>query len=174
MPVDLAQLVGGALGGAIASSVLGPWIAQGRDRRDLRANVLQQLALVEERRWASPTQPWDPFRDAAQALRAAALVSRAPRELVDLYLRLATVARVASERSLQEVPPHEGGGAINSDLNELVQDAAAYLTDHLWTPVRRRHTLSRNLAAIRTDEQALRDAERRGDYDSNDWDARVP
>jgi hypothetical protein len=47
MAVDVGQLVCGALGGAIASSVLTPLIAQRGERRALRANVLHRFGDVE-------------------------------------------------------------------------------------------------------------------------------
>lgn len=174
MAIDLAQLAGGALGGAIVSSVLGPWIVQSRDRREARADVLRQLALVERTRWADRTRSWDAFQDAARGLRASALVAGAPRALVDRYIRLATIARRMSERSAQAAPPEEGGGGIVVGLADLPRDAASRLTDHLWHPRRRGWRLSRDLRELDRKEADFRADELLQRVDPIDWDGWTP
>jgi hypothetical protein len=70
--VDIGQLVGGALDGAIASSVLTPLIAQRGERRALRADVLHGRGDVERFRWvADGDQSSGHFRRALVGLRAA-------------------------------------------------------------------------------------------------------
>ncbi len=156
MAVDLSQLVGGALGGAVASSVLGPWIAQSKDRRDVRAEVLRQLALVEQTRWAGPASSWETFRDAVHSLRAAALIAAVPRDLVDRYIRLATIARRKSEESAQLREPEDNAGGIVAGLSDLPRDAAWRHTDHLWHPRWRRWRLSNDLSEMDKKEAAFR------------------
>jgi hypothetical protein len=123
--VDVAQLLGGAFGGAVASSVIGPLLADRGTRRALRGDVLRSLSQVERTRWAGGEWQWDDFRAAKHSLRAAALVAGANREVVDRYLRLATVARQESDRSAELVPDEEGGGAVSSTLGTLVSDSAS-------------------------------------------------
>ena len=170
MAVDLGQLIGGAFGGAVASSVLGRWLAQARDRRQVRADVLRQLSRVEHVRWASAASSWEAFQDAVHGLRAAALVAGAPRPLVDQYVRLATIARRMSERSAEIRPPEDGGGSISAGLSDLPRDAAGRLTDHLWHPWRSRWRLSRDVDAIARKEAAFRDDKLLQEVDPIDWD----
>ena len=73
MSVDVGWVVAGTVGGALVSSVLGPLITQGRERRDIRADVLRGIGDVERARWA-PVERED-FRAAVINLRAAALVA---------------------------------------------------------------------------------------------------
>jgi hypothetical protein len=146
--------LGGAFGGAVASSVLAPLIAQRRERRDLRAEVLPRVADVETARWMP--RDHEDFRQATTALRAAALVAAANRELIDRYLYLAAIARRTSESSWYEHPEDEGGGGISVAIAELVNDAAAAVVDHVWHPVRRRGATKRVLSESQRREQALR------------------
>lgn len=92
MSVDVGWVVAGTVDGALVSSVLGPLITQGRERRDIRADVLRSVGDVERARWA-PVERED-FRATIINLRAAALVAGVNREAVDRYARLAQVAQV--------------------------------------------------------------------------------
>jgi hypothetical protein len=156
LPIDVGQLLGGAFGGAVASSVLGPLVTQRKERRDLRAEVLRQIGQVEQARWAGV--PWNEFRTAVVALRAAALVAGASRELVDRYIFLAQAARQTSDASAGLYPGEEGGGAISPELGRLVDGAATLLADHLWHPIRNRVSVQRRLAQSRNAEAKLRAA----------------
>jgi hypothetical protein len=170
MSVDVAQLVGGAFGGAIASSVIGPLIADRGTRRALRGDVLRSLSDVERARWAGGKWEWDDFQAAKHSLRAAALVAGANREVVDRYLRLATVARRSSDRSAELLPEEAGGGVIQGILETLVSDSATLVVDELWHPHRRRFAIRRRLAQNERDEAAAR--EKPGDdfLGGIDWD----
>ena len=98
--MDLAQFAGGAVGRAVVSAIVGPLIAQRHERRELRAAVLRGISQVERSRWATPGS-WDDFRVAVVALRAAALVAGAKREIVEYYLFVAQVAGKASSDDLE-------------------------------------------------------------------------
>src|SRR5690242_14397329 len=111
MAIDATTLVGGALGGAVVSSVVGPSIAQRHERRDLRAKVLRSLAEVERRRWA-PGTAWGELRDAAVGLQADALVAGINRQLVDRYVELASVGHRTSQHSWDATPDPDFGGGI--------------------------------------------------------------
>jgi len=156
MSVDVGWVVAGTVGGALVSA-LGPLITQGRERRDVRADVLRGIGDVERARWA-PVERED-FRAAVISLRAAALVAGVNREAVDRYARLAQVAQRMSEDSWEVIPDPEYGGGIPGALGELTRSAAKLLTDSVWHPYRKRWSVRRALAALGSEEQALRSDE---------------
>jgi hypothetical protein len=155
--IDAVGLLGGALGGALVSSVLGPAIAQRRERRDLRADVLRRLAEVERARWAPVSA--DEFRAAVVGLRAAGLVAGVNRQALDRYIFLAAVAWRESDRTWEErgADPETGGGYIEAAFAALVRHIAEVLADHLWHPFRSRPRLQRGLKESASREQAIRD-----------------
>ncbi len=136
VPVEIEELASGALAGAVASSILGPLIAQRRERRDLRAAVLRCVAEVERTRWTPADR--QAFREAVIACRASALVAGINRDLTDRYLFFAEVGRRSSEWAEEVQPEPEGGGSIPSDLAKLIRQAATLLVNHLWHPYRTR------------------------------------
>jgi hypothetical protein len=168
MAVDATQIVGGAIGGALITSVLQPIISQRGARRDVRADVLRRVGDVESTRWAETG--WDEFRAATVHLRAAGLVAGANRSLVDRYLYLALVARRQAEKSwaqmLRELGPNaeELGSSIPIPLGELVRDAATLLTESLWHPYRDHWSVRRRLRALEDRERELRDSEDGQDF----------
>jgi hypothetical protein len=166
MAVDATQIVGGAIGGALITSVLGPIISQRGARRDVRADVLRRIADVESTRWAETGR--DEFRAATVHLRAAGLVADANRSLVDRYLYLAQVARRQAEKMRGQLGREEAeaiGSSIPVRLHELVRDAAELLTEHLWHPYRKRWSVSRQLRTIEDRERALRDSKEGRTFD---------
>ena len=165
VPLDLAQFVGGALGGAVVSAIVGPLIAQRHERRDLRASVLRAISQVERTRWAPIS--WEDFREAVVALRAAALVAGANREIVDYFLFLAQVAQEASSNNFEPSDDPIYTGGISTVLADLVRDAAENLVDHLWHPVRKRRSVGKALAGLQRREEALRAHE--GSHDERDF-----
>jgi hypothetical protein len=154
--VDVTQLLGGALGGALASSVLGPLIAQRRERRDVRADVLRAIGAVERARWAPFER--DDFRATLIDLRSAALVAGVNREAVDRYVDLAQVAHQVSADTWEKWRDEEGRseGAIPGSLSNLTTRAAMLLTDEVWHPYRRRWSIRRGLRQLKSDEEKLR------------------
>jgi hypothetical protein len=156
MAVDIAQLAGGAFGGAVASSVLAPIIGQRRERRDLRATVLRWIGELERKRWADASL--DEFREAVVAVRAAALIAAAQRDVIDHYVFLAQVARQASDAGMEQSGDPAAAG-IPTALFNLVAEAASLVVDHLWHPYRKRVAVARGLRKNRAAERALRDDE---------------
>jgi hypothetical protein len=152
--LDLAQLVGGAVGGALITSVVGPLISQRHERRDVRANVLRAVAEVERARWAPAER--EPFRATIINLRSAALVAGVNREAVESYARLAQYAQRMSEDSWEVIPDEEFGGGIPGSLGDLTRHAATLVTDIVWHPYRKRRSVTHGLAKLRADEGALR------------------
>jgi hypothetical protein len=145
-----------------ASALVGfgvPYVVTRHERRDLRADVLRHVGDIERLRWA-PTE-WDEFRKAVFALRGAALVAGADREIVDRYIFLAAVARRESDADwainpYPAVADEPGGGGISVKLGDLVSDAATMLAEHLWHPLRNSRRVARLLAASRVEERRLR------------------
>jgi hypothetical protein len=161
MSFEAVQLVGGALGGALASSVLGPLISQRRERRDVRADVLRAFSVVERTRWA-PLE-WDDFRAALTELRSAALVAGVDRRVVEPYLRLAQVARANSEDSWERHHDEEVGSFISSKLGDLLRESAELLTDVAWHPYRTRGRTRSKLEKLHTAEAVLESDEDESD-----------
>ena len=162
MPVDIAQLAGGALGGAAASSVLALTIGQGKERRELRAKVLQCIGELEQKRWADSSLQG--FREAVLALRAAALIAGAHHDVVDHYVFLARVARRASDQAMEQSGGEASG--IPTELFALVEGAASLVVDHLWHPYRKRIAITRGLKKNRSVERSLRED---ADLERMDW-----
>jgi hypothetical protein len=155
----------------VASGAVGlgvPYVVTRHERRDLRADVLRRAGEVERLRWAPAD--WDEYRQAIFALRGAALVAGANREIVDRYIYLAHVARRASKESWEEYPvAEEGGGAISGALADLVTDAATMLAEHLWHPFRKRPMARRLLKQSHEEEATIRRHEAELPYGQIDW-----
>ena len=164
--IDVAGLAGGALGGAVATSILGPVVAQRRERRDTRADVLRAISNLEIARWAP--REWDGFRQGVSALWATALVANAPRTLVGEYIQLAYVARRTSESSWLEMPEEGHGGGIPPVLSDLARDAAEMVIDHVWHPYRRRPFIRSDLKRL-MDKTTVAKKELRKDDERIDW-----
>jgi len=136
MAVGVAELVGGALGGAIVTSVITPLLAQRIDRRQHRASALSALGLIEQSRWGD--EDFRAFREAVRKLRTTALVAGADRTLVDRYLLYAQVARQTSDWNVEIADGYPEAAGIPTSLANLVRAAAEALVDHLWHPWRTR------------------------------------
>jgi hypothetical protein len=153
MAIDAATLVGGALGGAVAQSILTPWFAQRHERRDLRAGVIRGLSAVERTRWAPGGK--EKFRKALTDLRTASLVAGVNRALVDQYILFACAGRDLSDRSFERNPDPEFGGGIDTELAGLIEDGAAAMMDFTWHPWLRRATRSMVLARLNRRKAAV-------------------
>jgi hypothetical protein len=164
--VDVTTLVGGAVGGAAAQSVLGPIFGQVHYRRELRAKVLDGLATVERERWAS-SEDRSAFRAAIVQLRGAGLVAGLDRELLDAYVVAAAACFGRSLRSWEESGGDPEGGTISMPLSYYVRDCAEAVRAYVWHPrwaatIRRitrrrlRTKKSETTAAAEADEQPIR------------------
>ncbi|MCG5441309.1 hypothetical protein NIE79_001431 [Micromonospora sp. NIE79] len=123
----------GALGTLGIGSILGQWLAGGKDRREAQARVLEALGKMEHSRWA-PHGEKPAFLESARALETAALLGRIPRGYVRFYLSLADAAHSLSYSSWNDYPDEdEGGGGINSKFADLVREAARLLADVSWS-----------------------------------------
>jgi hypothetical protein len=154
MAVDAATLAGGALGGAVAQSVLGPLFSQRNERRELRAKVLHKIAEVENVRWVPADR--DAFLKAAHELRSLALVAGLNRKPVEFYVVVAAAAREKSEWSLEMAGGDiDAGGGIDTSLADLTSEAAAYLTDCVWHPNLQRPVTRLRLRRLRKKQEEV-------------------
>jgi hypothetical protein len=159
MGIDATALIGGALGGAAVQSVLEPLIGQRHLRRDLRSNVLQAITEVEGNRWAPHDR--DDFRRSASELRSAVLVAGLPRQPAEFYIKAASAGRMLSERDWEETGGGDEevpGGAIPSELNHLIQGAAAQLVASAWHPYRTRPLARHKRKRLQAEKQATTEA----------------
>jgi hypothetical protein len=122
----------GAVGGAIITSLIAPYVLQNRDRRKARAEVLNSLLEVEQARWHDVSHNF--FRNKVAKLRASSLIAKSSREVTEYYIYLAGICRQYSEIDAKEGPFKDG--SIPGELGDLVKDAVELLTNILWHPWR--------------------------------------
>lgn len=119
-----------------AGSVVGHWVAGGKDRRAARATALERLGAVEEARWVEKGRDEDHtrFRTAARQLEAAALIARVPRRAVILYLQYAEAALTSVHQEIEDRggdPYRQVGISVGSD--EVVAQAASVVSRAAWS-----------------------------------------
>ena len=130
--VDVATVTGivGALG---AGSVIGSYVAGGKDRRLSRAAVLKSIETLELERWGPVT--WLDFRLHSIELLSAALVAQLPRELVMEYVVLARTAAELSDDNYRQSPPDDKtANGIDGHVSDMVRDGARLVTAVAWSP----------------------------------------
>ncbi|MBL8160001.1 hypothetical protein JNJ66_06100 [Candidatus Saccharibacteria bacterium] len=159
MTTEPLNLLVGALGGAVVTSILGPYLMQSKDRRTARAKALNAMLEVEANRW-HPVG-YDTFKLKVIKLRAAALIATTDRELVESYIYISAVAHNYSCSPDNEFNDDEHSGGIPVELAAAAREAGEHLTKVLWYPVRTapllfylKRKLNRRLAATRN---ALKD-----------------
>jgi hypothetical protein len=105
-------------------------------------------------------------------LSSAALLAGLPKPLVDLYIELASEARMFSERDLRE-SGWEGeypGETIPTGLSELVSSAAGSLRDHAWHPYRARLSVGHALGRLERERAVVEEGLGREGREAVDWD----
>jgi len=134
IPDSLIQVLSSALGVAIVTALLGPYILGGLDRRKLKAEVLRAVQNIETNRWAPTSR--DAFQLAITDLRAASLLAGSNRSLVDKYTFFAAVAWDLSDTEYELDPesPEQFRGSIDAEFSDLVRDAARAVIFSLWHP----------------------------------------
>jgi len=135
---------------AIVSSLIGPYVNRAQERRRSKAEVLQALMSVEVLRWASHKHPYEKYLEAVQKLRAAALIARTHRELLELYVQASALARSGSDDDFETQGDSEFGGSIDSDVANFVSAAAEALTFSLWRPYSSRLGVKKTLEDLRS------------------------
>jgi hypothetical protein len=128
------------IGGGVVASLVSTYIASGREGRQARAKVREFLFETEDTRWTDTE--YKLFRQALSRLEAAALIAKAPREIVARYAYLANVAhytQLAKEKADPNYPPR----GLPIELAALVDMTIAILIDHLWHPLSKRRHIKR-------------------------------
>ncbi len=119
------------VGGGVVGSLVSTYVTASREGRAARAKVLTCVSAVESTRWADVD--FAQFRQALSELEAAALVARAPRQLVLLYGYMAEVAHyteVAKRQEYPQWPPR----SLPAKLSELVAVTKESLVEQLRHP----------------------------------------
>ncbi len=121
-----------AASGAVITSLLGPYFTQARDRRGVRAEVLRAIVEVEGMRWGD--SDYIVLNKKLAALKAAGLIARADRNLVEYYASLALVSHRSGEKT--HVGNNEYVWLVPGELCNYIDDTIAALSLTLWHPVR--------------------------------------
>lgn len=135
----MLEILTGALGGALVSSIAAPYILRGPERRSTRAEVMKAVLRLERVRWAHHGgSTYHDFNAAIIDLKATAMIAGVDSKLVDKYTYLAAVARSASDEDLDRTSDVEYGGGISSSLSDLVRHSAKAVMFALRSPIRAR------------------------------------
>jgi hypothetical protein len=143
-------IISSVVGGGIVGSFVSAYLTSGREGRAARAKVRECIFETENTRWADAD--YQKFHEALSKLEAAALIAKAPRELVERYVWLAEVAHyteVAQRRENEFFPPR----SLPLPLAALVRMSVEELTNHLWHPWSYRFRRTRSLWKI--DQEAI-------------------
>jgi hypothetical protein len=130
--IPLVVSVLGALG---IGSVIGQWVAGGKDRRAARAAVLDKPAAVEAARWVGD-DPGDDnvkLRTAIRELETAALLARVPRAAVVPYAQLAAAALGYMHGEVEQTGSVDYAG-ITMRMSDTIIGAAEVVSRAAWSP----------------------------------------
>lgn len=148
----------GALG---IGSFVGQYLIGAQSRRQARSEVLLRLAECEDARWAVLSDhPTLPFHKSVGELEKAALISGAPRKLVEHYKVLAYIVWWKSSSDAEERPnAHDAGERVGDELAGLTRQAAWDLSRVLWHPwagrLGMRHRIGKRFARVAVIEPSL-------------------
>lgn len=120
---------------AVIGGVVAPRVTQAKDRRSARAAAAQELGSFELARWWPDS--YEHYRERHIAFRSAAIGAGLPKRVLDEYVRLSRVARLASYRAGEEAKAkgeNPWGGRIDPLLYDLVAEAADIVFECLWHP----------------------------------------
>ncbi|MHA6626250.1 hypothetical protein ACU61A_12515 [Pseudonocardia sichuanensis] len=149
--IPLVVSVLGALG---IGSVIGQWVAGGKDRRAARAAVLDKLGAVEAARWFGSDRTADSEKlvAAIRELETAALVARVPRAAVVPYAQLAAAGLWYMHDEVERTGDDDYA-AISMPVSDTIAGAAEVVSRAAWsTPAVRWFWFSR---ALRTNRRAI-------------------
>lgn len=133
------------VGGGVVGSLVSSYLTSSRDGRQARAKVQECLFETEDTRWTDTD--YREFKRAASRLEAAALIAKAPHEIVRRYLYLADVAhytQLAKEKENAAYPPR----GLPLELAALVQMTIIILSSHLWHPLSKRRIIKHGVWLI--------------------------
>jgi len=121
----------------LLDGVVAPQVTQARERRSARATAAERLGGVEMVRWWPAT--YSEYRERLILFRAAAVGANLPKAVLDEYVRLSRVARLASF-SAGEAAKDRGEspwtGRIDPRLHDLLEEAVELVLMCLWHPWR--------------------------------------
>lgn len=153
MELEAIPALLGALG---LGSVATQFLLGGRSRREVRSEVLAQLAVTENARWGGTgAVPFSQFLNEVRSLETASLIARVPRAAVLNYVVLAHAGKLRSQELLDQhggPEDDETGGEtawLNRELGDLVRDSAWLMTKLAWSPWMGRATLRYRLKQVR-------------------------
>lgn len=162
MDIPVIASVISALG---VGSFVGQYLIGAHQRRQLRSEVLRNLARVESARWAGHGEPSRAeFQEGLRDLEAAALVARLPRGAVVQYKVFAQAARWLSDSDVENDPMNEYAGGINGAFADLVHEHAADISRLVWKPWIGRFGLKRRLRTRRERAEAIDNNEVQHDF----------
>lgn len=160
--MDLS-VIGPIIGALGIGSLATQYLMAARSRREVRSAVLEQLAEVEETRWAgSPDDPdYRQFQKALHALETGALVARIRRRAVIHYVVFAQAARwLTQDFADRHGYDEEVGPILFNPFADLVTGAAQTLTRLVWSPWWGRIDLCWRLKRLRKRVAACSEEER--------------
>jgi hypothetical protein len=131
--IPLVVSVLGALG---VGSVIGQWVAGGKDRRAARAAVLDKLGAVEAVRWYEGDRTADSEKlvAAIRELETAALVARVPRAAVVPYAQLAAGGLWYMHDEVERTGGDDDMAALSWPVSDAIHGAAEIVSRAAWSP----------------------------------------
>jgi hypothetical protein len=129
--IPLVVSVLGALG---VGSLIGQWVAGGKDRRAARAAVLDKLGAVEAARWYGTDRGADSEKlvAAVRELETAALIARVPRAAVVPYAQLAVAGLWHMHNEVERHDDEERAG-LDLSISDAIHDAAEVVSRSAWS-----------------------------------------
>jgi hypothetical protein len=141
---------------AVIGGVVAPQVTQARERRSARATAAERLGGVEMVRWWPAT--YQEYRERLILFRAAAVGANLPKPVLDEYVRLSRVARLASF-SAGEAAKDRGEspwtGRIDPRLHDLLEEAVELVLMCLWRPWRSLPRYRRRLRQLERSRQTV-------------------
>lgn len=139
-----------AILGAIVTGLAGPYFMQSKERRVMRAKVLDAIMNVEKSRWG--TSSYEDLLIKISELKAVALMASADRKLVNYYVWLAEV----SHRSVQVDEDAARRRWMPEGVAVLTEDTLEAVSLTLWHPLRTLPIRKWLLKKLKTREQFWR------------------
>lgn len=141
-----------AIGGALISSLIGPYITQSKDRRNARANVIRSLTDVEKLRWGK--NQYQELNSAIAELKSAGLIALADRQLIEYYSSLALTSYHSAREDIVE--GEEKMWLIPLALGKHIDDTLESLSLTLWHPWRTKLRRNAMLRVLKQKEFEIR------------------
>jgi len=163
----ISQLLTGAIGGAIITSLIAPYINRTTERRKNRADVMEAIIQVESDRWAGKgNAKHSDFRRSIVILKAKAMIAGGiDSRIVNEYIEIAQIARKFSDADYYPDGVFESdeptAGSIPASLSNLASGLAENLIEYVVKPFRS-HSTNKVLNEMRNSVKKYKDKEKRG------------